>query len=91
MVTDALPGISNAHDQLLGNEGLQDGFIAGSLRGMPIQRTNSSSSFGSEGAPYATSAGGMNDYHRGYQGSFFKIIFDPTPLHVMSALLNSFS
>nr|XP_024358119.1 autophagy-related protein 18h-like isoform X1 [Physcomitrium patens]XP_024358120.1 autophagy-related protein 18h-like isoform X1 [Physcomitrium patens]XP_024358121.1 autophagy-related protein 18h-like isoform X1 [Physcomitrium patens] len=79
MVTDALPGISNAHDQLLGNEGLQDGFIAGSLRGMPIQRTNSSSSFGSEGAPYATSAGGMNDYHRGYQDLSVVIAADTPP------------
>jgi hypothetical protein len=68
MVPDTLPAVSNAHDQLLGDEGLQDGLIDGGLRGMPIQRTSSCSSFGSEGAPFAASGGGMNGYHHGYQG-----------------------
>lgn len=67
MVTDNFPGVSNAHDQFIGDEGLHDGFTSANLRGMSVQRTNSnssSSSFGSEGAPFAASAGGMN----GYQG-----------------------
>ncbi|XP_024362578.1 autophagy-related protein 18h [Physcomitrium patens] len=65
MVTDNFPGVSNAHDQFIGDEGLHDGFTSANLRGMSVQRTNSnssSSSFGSEGAPFAASAGGMNGY-----------------------------
>jgi len=70
IVSDSLPGASNGHDQLLGEEGVQDGSgrWAASLRGMPIRRTSSCSSFGSEGAPLAGSGGGTNGYHRGYQG-----------------------
>lgn len=67
-MSDTLPGVSNAHDQLLGEEGLKDVFMAADLRGMPIRRTSSCSSFGSEGAPFVASGGGMNGYHRGYQG-----------------------
>ncbi|KAG0623769.1 hypothetical protein M758_3G200500 [Ceratodon purpureus] len=67
MVSDTLPAVSNAHDQLLGDEGLHDGLIDGGLRGMPIQRASSCSSFGSEGPPFAGSGGGMNGYHHGYQ------------------------
>ena len=70
MVSDTLPEVSNAHGQLLGDEGLQDGFMARGLGGMPIKRTSSCSSFGSEGAPFAGNGGGMNGYHRGYQGTF---------------------
>ncbi len=68
---DPLPGVSNGQEHLLGDEGLQDGsgrWSAG-LRGLPIRRTSSCSSFGSEGAPLAGGGGGANGYHRGYQGS----------------------
>lgn len=68
MVSDALPAVSNAHGQLLGDEGQQE---ENNLRGMPIQRTSSCSSFGSEGAPYAAAnGGGLNGYHHhhNYQG-----------------------
>lgn len=74
MVSDTFPGVSNAHDQLLGDEGLQDGFMAGGLGGMPIKRTSSCSSFSSEGAPFAASGGGINGYHRGYQGTFAMLL-----------------
>lgn len=70
MVSDNLPGVSNAHDQILGDEGLQDGLMAKGLGGMPINRTSSCSSFGSEGSPFAASGGGLNGYHRGYRGTF---------------------
>lgn len=71
MVSDTLPAVSSAHDQLLGDEGQQDGYMASGLRDMPIQRTSSCSSFGSEGAPFAAGGGGTNGYHHhGYQGLF---------------------
>ncbi len=34
MVSEALPGVSGVHEELLGDEGLQDGFINGGLRPM---------------------------------------------------------
>ncbi|KAG0554174.1 hypothetical protein KC19_12G069500 [Ceratodon purpureus] len=78
VVSDTLPGVSNGHDQLLGDEGLQDRFMAGGLGGMAIKRTSSCSSFGSEGAPFAASGGGMNGYHRGYQ-DFPDVVTADTP------------
>ena len=86
MVSDTLPAVSNTHDQLLG-DGLQDGLLDRGVRGMPIQRTNSSSSFGSEGAPFAASGGGMNGYHHGYQGlscSQVPYCFERSTLEVLS-------
>lgn len=67
-VSDTLPGVSNAHEQIHGAEGPQDGFIGEGLKFMPIQRTDSCNSLGSEGAPFTAGAGGMNGHHQGYQG-----------------------
>uniref|UniRef100_A0A7I4EFI3 BCAS3 domain-containing protein n=1 Tax=Physcomitrium patens TaxID=3218 RepID=A0A7I4EFI3_PHYPA len=66
-VSDTLPGVSNAHEQIHGAEGPQDGFIGEGLKFMPIQRTDSCNSLGSEGAPFTAGAGGMNGHHQGYQ------------------------
>lgn len=82
MVSDALPGVSSAHDQLLGEEGLHR-FMTGGLGAMPIQRTNSSSSFGSESAPFSGAAAGMNGFHRAYQGS---LSGPPFPLVILGRL-----
>ncbi len=63
MVSEALPGVSGVHEELLGDEGLQDGFINGGLRPMQIKRTSSCSSLASEDVPAA-----MNGFHHAYQG-----------------------
>lgn len=76
MVPDTLPGVSGANDQLLGDEALHDGFLGGRLGGMPLQRTNSSGSFGLEGPPFLADGAGLNGFHHGYQGAFSS----PSPL-----------
>lgn len=78
LVPDSLPGVSNAHDQISEEDAIQDEYMAAGLRGLPIQRTSSCSSFGSEGAPSAANGSGMNGYHRGYQGTCCLLVKDLT-------------
>jgi hypothetical protein len=63
MVAEALPEVSGVHEQLLGDEVLQNGFFSGGLGNMQIKCTSSCSTLGSEGVP-AT----MNGFHHANQG-----------------------
>jgi hypothetical protein len=62
MVAEALPEVSGVHEQLLGDEVLQNGFFSGGLGNMQIKCSSSCSTLGSEGVP-AT----MNGFHHANQ------------------------